>query len=277
MIIFKKAAALTEYLQKQKVYGRTIGFAPTMGALHQGHISLIERARSENDVTVCSIFVNPTQFNNADDLAHYPVTIEADIEKLLAAGCTALFLPPPAEVYPPGHIKKHYEIGYLETILEGLHRPGHFQGVCEVVDRLLDITVPDRLYLGQKDFQQCMVIRKLLELTGRDTVQLRISPTIREADGLAMSSRNMRLSPEQRQLATGISEVLSGIRREGGSPVADLEEKASRALAEKGFTVDYLEILDAETLEAPAEGRPLVALVAASLGPIRLIDNMLLN
>ena len=276
MIIFKKAATLTDYLQVQRKNGKSIGFVPTMGALHPGHVSLVDRSRSENDITVCSIFVNPTQFNNAEDLAHYPVTIEADIEKLITAGCSVLFLPSRAEVYPQGHIKKHYDIGYLETILEGLHRPGHFQGVCEVVDRLLNITIPHRLYLGQKDFQQCMVIKKILVITGWYDLQLRISPTIREADGLAMSSRNMRLSEEQRYLATTISGVLSRIQSGDGN-AHDIEWKAIRELEEKGFTVDYLQILDAETLDAPKAGQPQVALVAASLGPIRLIDNMLLN
>ena len=160
MIIFKQQEPLSKYIEDQKKQGRKVGFVPTMGALHDGHLSLVSEARSANDVVVCSIFINPTQFNNQDDFKYYPVTIEKDIEQLISAGCDILFLPTVEEVYPPTWSKKHFDLGPIENILEGFYRPGHFQGVCMVVHRLLDIVQPGRMYLGQKDYQQCMVIKK---------------------------------------------------------------------------------------------------------------------
>lgn len=278
MIIFKQSAHLTGYIGQQRNSGRQTGFVPTMGALHRGHLELVRESRQRDQLTVCSIFVNPTQFNNPDDFTHYPITIEKDIEQLLAAGCDALFLPPVKEVYPPGHIKKHYELGRLESLLEGLHRPGHFQGVCEVVDRLLDIVQPDRLYLGQKDFQQCMVLRKLLRITGRET-EVRIVPTVRESDGLAMSSRNLRLDKEQREKAPLLYKALRHIADNYRSlPLGQLRSEAVKMLEDEGFAVDYVEITDADSLESlDAPSGKMVALVAASTGSIRLIDNILLN
>ena len=196
MILFKKANDLRKWLDAQHKNGKRIGFVPTMGALHPGHISLIKKSKTENPVTVCSIFINPSQFNDPADFKKYPVTIETDIDMLEEADCDALFLPGSEEIYPDGYSNsKLYDIGYLETVLEGKYRPGHFQGVCMVVDRLLDIVQPDQLFLGQKDYQQCMVIKRLLILKGQtDKIGLSICPTLREADGLAMSSRNLRLS-----------------------------------------------------------------------------------
>lgn len=280
MIIFKQAGHLTGYIGQQRNSGRQTGFVPTMGALHRGHLELVRESRRQNGLTVCSIFVNPTQFNNPDDFTHYPITIEKDIEQLLAAGCDALFLPSVKEVYPPGHIKKHYGLGRMESLLEGLHRPGHFQGVCEVVDRLLDIAQPDRLYLGQKDFQQCMVLRKLVQLTGREKeTELRIVPTVREADGLAMSSRNLRLDKEQREKAPLLYRALRHIADNYRSvPLQQLRGEAVKMLEDEGFLVDYVEITDAGSLESlDAPSGKMVALVAATTGSIRLIDNVLLN
>ena len=280
MIVFKLAEALKNHLEREKKEGKKIGFVPTMGALHEGHISLIHTSRSENDITVCSIFVNPTQFNNPEDFRLYPVTIEEDIEKLVASGCEVLFLPAVSEIYPEGSMNKAYELGRIESILEGFYRPGHFQGVCQVVDRLLDIVIPDRLYMGQKDFQQCMVVKKLLEITEKDKViKLVISPTVRETDGLAMSSRNLRLNKEEKALATSIFNELSTIKaRLKTEPLEQLKKQAEEHLEEKGFSIDYVEIARASDLETATEtSQPLVALVAASIGQIRLIDNMLLN
>jgi pantoate--beta-alanine ligase len=280
MIIIKKAEAISDYLLQQKGQQKKTGFVPTMGALHQGHLSLIEASRKENDLTVCSIFINPTQFTNSDDFRLYPKTIEKDIENLLAAQCDILFLPPVDEIYPGGYNARDYELGPIENTLEGLYRPGHFQGVCQVVDRLLEIVNPDSLYLGQKDYQQCMVIRKLLQLTEKeDKVRLVIVPTIREEDGLAMSSRNLRLSAEQRVRAATIFKVLSRIKEElGHEPVSRSIENGTAMLEAAGFTVDYVEVAEATSL-APSSSVeiPLVALVAASIGSVRLIDNMLLN
>jgi pantoate--beta-alanine ligase len=280
MIVFKQAGELTEYLERQRSKGKTVGFTPTMGALHEGHISLVRSSQTENDITICSIFINPTQFNNSEDLRLYPVTIEKDIEMLVAAGCDILFLPDRSEIYPEEYKARHYNLGELENILEGFYRPGHFQGVCQVVERLLDIVITDNLYLGQKDFQQCMVIKKMIEITGKeDAVKLKIMPTIRETDGLAMSSRNLRLSKEERSLALTIYNELCTIK--AGKKNFSLEELKKNAvghLEEKGFGVDYVEICNANDLSvAYRNDGELVALVAATIGQVRLIDNMLLN
>jgi pantoate--beta-alanine ligase len=280
MIIFKKAKPLSNYIRQQKKEGKKTGFIPTMGALHNGHLSLIETSKKENDFTICSIFINPTQFNNAEDLKNYPVTTEKDIELLLGLKCDCLFLPTINEIYPEDHIKKDYPLGDIETILEGYYRPGHFQGVCEVVDRLLEIVQPENLYLGQKDYQQCMVIKKLLELTGREnSTQLNIVPTMREADGLAMSSRNLRLNEEQRKLANSIFRELNLIKNNiKYTPLDELKTVAKAHLAEQGFIVDYVEIANAHDLSvATGSNGKLVALAAATTGKVRLIDNLILN
>lgn len=280
MTIFKTARDLSDWLATAATAGRSAGFVPTMGALHEGHLSLIACSKAADELTVCSIFVNPTQFNNPDDFQNYPVTIERDIELLLGAGCDALFLPSVAEVYPSGHVKKHYDLGPVETVLEGAFRPGHFQGVCEVVERLLDIVQPARLYLGQKDFQQCMVLRRLLALTGKDRqTELVVVPTLRETDGLAMSSRNLRLDAEQRLRATAIYRALDSVRRQFGKAVnRDLEAEATRQLEALGFRVDYVALCEPDTLlPLQAATRPAVVLAAAFLGPVRLIDNLVLD
>src|SRR3982750_10748 len=168
MIIFKSSDQISQHIIQQKKSGKKTGFVPTMGALHQGHLSLVECARKENDLTICSIFVNPTQFNNPEDFKLYPVTIEKDLEQLIIGGCDVLFMPSVSEMYPTGQVQKQYDLGAIENILEGYYRPGHFQGVCQIVDRMLGIVQPDNLYMGQKDFQQCMVIHKLLQLIGKD-------------------------------------------------------------------------------------------------------------
>lgn len=280
MIIFKKAAEIGIFLQEEAKKNRKTGFVPTMGALHQGHISLIETARNNGDLVLSSIFVNPTQFNDAADFQNYPITIEKDIDQLEDAGCDILFLPSVAEMYPDGLDNKNpYDLGYLETVLEGKYRPGHFQGVCQVVHRLLRIIPADHLYLGQKDFQQCMVIKRMIELKKLPT-QVTICPTLREADGLAMSSRNMRLNNEDRKKAVEISRVLLRIKTsvKPGSLV-QLKNEAVTKLNGCGFRTDYVEIADANTLELVDQWdgqRKLVALCAAYIGEVRLIDNMLL-
>ena len=280
MIIFKQAKPLTDYLETEQKVGKKIGLVPTMGALHNGHLSLIKSSKSNNDITVCSIFVNPTQFNNPEDFKHYPITIEKDIEQLITAGCDVLFLPGVEAIYPSGYQKKHYNLGSIENSLEGFYRPGHFQGVCQVVDRLLQIINPDNLYMGQKDFQQCMVIKKLLELTGKDKIiRLNISPTIRENDGLAMSSRNLRLNDTEKILATSIYKELTAIKNNFHlKPLHSLIQMAKDHLQEKNFAVDYVEIANMQDLN-PAKNseEPSVALIAASIGNVRLIDNLILN
>ena len=280
MIIFKKANQLTDRLISERNAGKSIGFVPTMGALHEGHISLIRASKKANDITVCSIFVNPTQFNNPEDFKHYPITIEKDIEQLVNAGCDVLFLPSAEEIYPSSYQKKHYDLGRLEEILEGKYRPGHFQGVCQVVERLLNIVQPHNLYIGQKDFQQCMVIKRLVQLMGKSNdIIINIVPTMRENDGLAMSSRNLRLNAGQRKNATQIYQELVIIKKHlKNSPTDLLKEVAREHLTQHGFVVDYVEIARSNDL-GPIENvkEPSVALIAASLDNIRLIDNLLLN
>lgn len=283
MIVFKTVRDLQNHLQKQRQQGRKIGFAPTMGALHNGHISLIESSKKDNELTVCSIFVNPAQFNDPKDFEKYPITIEKDIYLLEKAGCDVLFLPSVAEMYPQKDATAaHYELGYLESILEGKYRPGHFQGVCVAVKRLLDIVQPHNLYIGQKDYQQCMVIKRLTEIMGiADTTTIVICPTLREADGLAMSSRNMRLNEAERKRATTIFNSLCFIKdnlRQGD--LASLVQEATRMLEAEGFKVDYVAIADAGDLQPVStwDGQQkLVALIAAFNNEVRLIDNMLLN
>lgn len=283
MILFKKASDLSGYLEKLAQKGEKIGFVPTMGALHNGHISLIENAKKDKTLAVASIFVNPTQFNDPSDYTKYPVTIDNDILLLEASGCDILFLPSVDEMYPDGvSVDKVYDLGYLEQILEGKYRPGHFQGVCAVVERLLQIVDPHHLYIGQKDYQQCMVISKLISLMGKSgEINLHICPTLREENGLAMSSRNMRLSANEKQQATLLWQTLLCIREniKPGS-ITYLKEKTANQLSTNGFKVDYVEIANAQNLSSVElwDGKEkLVALVAAFLSEVRLIDNILLH
>ena len=282
MILFKEAAKLTAYLQQLRQDGACIGFAPTMGALHSGHISLIEKSKSIGDITVSSIFVNPTQFNDPGDFEKYPVTLSNDIRLLETSGCDVLFLPSVTEIYPNGlGLPTRYELGEIEFVLEGKYRPGHFQGVCQVVHRLLEIIKPHHLFMGQKDYQQCLVVKKLLQLIDRQ-VELITVPTYRESTGLAMSSRNLRLNGRQKEHATGISKMLQYIKDNyTGKTSRDLEKYARDYLLATGFSkVDYVSIADGETLQ-PANGAETaekrVALIAAFVGDIRLIDNEVLQ
>jgi pantoate--beta-alanine ligase len=280
MILFKKAADINTWLLKSKEAGIKIRFVPTMGALHEGHISLIYTSKEADAITVCSIFVNPAQFNDAKDFYNYPSTIEKDIDALEKAGCDVLFLPSVSEMYPAGIVNsKTYDLGYLETVLEGKYRPGHFQGVCLVVHRLLNIIPTNDLYLGQKDYQQCMVIKKLVELENINTT-IHICPTRREISGLAMSSRNMRLTDEAKKHAPKIFETLSYLKNNiRPGDLTELKQTAVDNLTDAGFKVDYVEIADAGNLEIIAEwdgAKKLVAVAAAFLGEVRLIDNMLL-
>ncbi len=282
MIIFKTIADLQQYIENQRKAGNTIGFVPTMGALHHGHLSLIKACRQQHPVTVCSIFVNPTQFNDPSDFNKYPVTIEKDCLMLEQEQTDILFLPSVNEMYPFGKaLNKHYDLGKLEAILDGAYRQGHFQGVCQVVERLLTIVKPDEIFIGQKDFQQCMVITRLVEIM-EQPIKVSIIPTLREVDGLAMSSRNMRLNEVERQIAPGIYKQLSFIKESiAQTDIAELKAAAIRNLLDAGFTkVDYVEIVEAgnlEPLQTFNHNKKTVALVAAFINEIRLIDNMLIN
>jgi pantoate--beta-alanine ligase len=277
MILFKRAGDLTRWLDQQRLSGKSIGFVPTLGALHAGHISLITISKRSAGVTVCSIFINPTQFNDPRDFQKYPITLEKDIALLERSGTDVLFLPDVDEVYPGGTSGlEHYNLGRIETLLEGEYRPGHFQGVCQVMRRLLDVVRPDDLFMGQKDYQQCMVVQRLLELRGMHT-QLHRCPILREPDGLAMSSRNVRLTPEQRARATAIYKALLSIKegwQMGHPSKPGLIGTARSILEQADFRVDYIEIADSKTLEPIGGGPRAVALIAAFLGEVRLIDNM---
>jgi pantoate--beta-alanine ligase len=282
MKLFKKSADIQNYIVTHRKKKRRIGFVPTMGALHEGHITLVHTCKKENDVTICSIFINPKQFNDPHDYKKYPVALENDIYLLEKAGCDVLFLPSVNEIYPGSIDGKHYDLGHIETILEGYYRPGHFQGVCQVVHKLLDIVEPDQLYLGQKDYQQCMVIKTLIGLLGKSKeINVHISPTKREADGVAMSSRNLRLIKEDRQKAPAIYQALTNIKNNlKADNLKQIKESSKEMLTQKGFKVDYVEIADSTTLESINNwdgNRKLVALIAVYINDVRLIDNMLLD
>jgi len=279
MMILKKTSDLSAYIDNQREKGRKIGFVPTMGALHQGHISLINLSKNENDDTICSIFVNPAQFNNPEDFEKYPITIDHDIELLEAAGCDVLFLPSLEEIYPANFNNKKYELGKLDTILEGKHRPGHFQGVCKVVDRLLAIVSCDILYLGQKDYQQCLVLKKMIELENLD-LKITIAATVREKNGLAMSSRNSRLSDQEKKQALCIYQSLESLKKNiQPGDLTELKEKAINIISGAGFAIDYLDITDINLNPIHNwDGQTqLIGLVAASTNQVRLIDNMMIT
>jgi pantoate--beta-alanine ligase len=281
MILITKTALLIQHLQKHKRKGLTIGFVPTMGALHPGHLSLIEASKKQDQLTVASIFVNPVQFNNSKDFEKYPITLENDIELLAKAGCDIVFHPTVEEIYPGGLPEsEHFDLGYLESILEGKYRPGHFQGVCKVMFRLLNIVKPQQLFMGQKDYQQCMVVKKLIQIM-RSDIQLIECPTLREPDGLAMSSRNLRLSKEERQHANGIWQALQYLKEHiHTGEISSFINYSKLILGEKKFNIDYIEIADAITLQLLThwDGKQkIVALIAAFQNEVRLIDNLLLN
>jgi pantoate--beta-alanine ligase len=281
MILFKKSIDLQNWASGQKNLGKKTGFVPTMGALHEGHISLIEACRAVSDLSICSIFVNPAQFNDPKDFEKYPVSIENDINMLNRAATDLVYLPTVEEVYPDGDRNlETYKLGALETILEGRYRPGHFQGVCQVMSRLLKLIKPDHLFMGQKDFQQCLVVQKLIEIL-KLPVQFHIVPTVRESDGLAQSSRNRRLTSEQRRNAVAISQALGDIRKGFLSGQGDnVLKKAGEKLEAAHFKTDYISVASVSDLQ-PIENwngkEKAVALIAAFQGEVRLIDNLLLN
>ncbi|MCJ8208193.1 pantoate--beta-alanine ligase [Mucilaginibacter sp. RS28] len=278
MKIFNTKAALQQYLLQIRQSGQTIGLVPTMGALHQGHLSLLRQSQQFCDITVCSIFVNPTQFNNPDDLEKYPRPIEQDIQKLEAAGCDVLFNPEVSEMYA-GNEQWHIGLGQLEHLLEGEFRPGHYQGVTQVVYKLFDIVKPDVAFFGQKDYQQFLVISKMVQLK-QLPVKLQMCPIEREPEGLAMSSRNIHLKPADREHALVLSKALKFVvDNYNGSNLQQVKAQASEMIRnEPGVKLDYFEMADGETL-LPATDQTLgiVALTAAEVGTTRLIDNMIIR
>ncbi|HEX3078815.1 MAG TPA: pantoate--beta-alanine ligase [Puia sp.] len=281
MILFKRSVDLQQWVSEQKNKSEITGFVPTMGALHEGHMQLIRASRSMVGQTICSIFVNPVQFNDPKDFEKYPVSIEKDLQMLHHEGTDVVFLPSVQDIYPHGQTGlETYDLGPLETLLEGRYRPGHFQGVSQVMSRLLKIVQPDHLFMGQKDYQQCLVVQRLIGIMHLP-VQFHSVPTVREADGLAQSSRNRRLTAEQRKNAVAISQALNDLR--GKLPNGDAGEllkEAHEKLDAAHFKTDYITIARASDLEPITHWNgqeKAVALIAAFQGDVRLIDNMLLN
>jgi pantoate--beta-alanine ligase len=276
---FITSRGLRRYLEEHLANGREIGFVPTMGALHDGHLDLIKRSKRENNITVCSIFVNPIQFNNPDDLARYPRTIDRDLRLLREAGCDVVFLPDNREMYPHGPAPSiDLDFGTLGTVMEGKFRPGHFNGVAIVVRKFFDIVNPTRAYFGKKDYQQLAIIRFMVEKLALPVIIIPCE-TVRETDGLAMSSRNMRLTGEERMLAPGIYRILRQAREIATQMTVD--ELKDWVAGEAGnipsFRVEYFEISDSRTLlplETWSGSDQPVACIAVFLGDVRLIDNI---
>jgi pantoate--beta-alanine ligase len=275
---YRRIYFLDKKLKTYRANGKTVGFVPTMGALHQGHLSLITQAKEKCDVVVCSIFVNPTQFNDENDLKNYPITINEDIQLLKCAGCDYVFIPSVKTIYPPNlETKLKVDLGFIGTTMEGKFRPGHFDGVIQVVKRLLDIVKPDVLFLGDKDFQQCIVIEKMVQHFGLPVEVVKCA-TIREKDGLAMSSRNKRLDKESRNAALFLSQYLEEITQKVAThPLKELINYYYNKLNEHPLIrVEYLEVVDSIELSPISEvGKATSArvLVAAYVGGVRLIDN----
>jgi pantoate--beta-alanine ligase len=275
--IFTAKQALNRHLEQSRASGKTIGFVPTLGALHQGHLSLIQQAQQNSNEVVCSIFVNPSQFNDPKDLEKYPRTIEADTKLLEGVKCDVLFNPPVGEIYD-GNEQWHLNIGELEHMLEGKFRPGHYQGVTQVVYKLFNIVKPDVAFFGQKDYQQFLIISKMVELLNMP-VKLVMCPIMRETDGLAMSSRNIHLTAEDRQHALILSKTLNWVKDNfDRNNLPRLKTQAEQMInSEPGVELDYFEIADGDTLHpADKNANSIVALVAAKVGKTRLIDNVLL-
>ena len=271
--------SLQEKISSLKKQGKTIGFVPTMGALHKGHTSLIDYSTKDNDITVVSIFVNPTQFNNPEDLKKYPRTLEEDTEKLEQANTNILFAPTEKEMYPEKDNRK-FDFGNLETVMEGKHRPGHFNGVAQIVSKLFEAVKPNIAYFGQKDFQQYAIIKQLAKKHLSElNIKIVSCPIIRELDGLAMSSRNVRLNSEQRKNATLISQSLfqaKQIRNE--KEISELKECVTKQInANKHLEVEYFDIVDDDKLQSIKnwnENNTKVGCIAVFCGEVRLIDNI---
>jgi pantoate--beta-alanine ligase len=281
MFLIKTTKDLETVLHKQRTGNKKIGFVATMGALHKGHVSLIERSKKENDTTICSIFVNPKQFNDKNDLLNYPRPIERDIIILEEAGCDALFLPEPEEIYPESYRDVSIELGALETVLEGAMRPGHFKGVALVVKRLFECVKPDRAYFGQKDFQQTLVIKELVKQFNLP-IEIIVNDILREDNGLAMSSRNIRLNKEHKNNAGFIYRALQTLKDNvfKMSFSEAIEIASNEILKHEGTRIEYLEIVDAEKLDKMDEflkGKKAVALIVVNYYGVRLLDNLIIN
>jgi pantoate--beta-alanine ligase len=278
MQIFKEIDTLRSHLQQKRKAGLSIGLVPTMGALHEGHLTLVKASKTATHVTVCSLFVNPTQFNNPADLEKYPRTIEKDIALLEAAGCDVLFAPETAAMYErPGVIS--FDFGGLDKVLEGKFRPGHFSGVATVVSKLFHIIEPDEAFFGQKDYQQLQIVSTLVgEL--KFNIKIHGVPIVREASGLAMSSRNLRLTEDQRKKAVILHQSLLDARSKllAGTPWNHVQSGITETLNKtEGLQLEYFELAHRDDLTVLNNVDPVrgILLIACFVGPVRLIDNML--
>jgi pantoate--beta-alanine ligase len=279
--IIKTVSQLQKEVQKLRKQGKSIGFTPTLGALHAGHITLVDRMLKENDIGIVSIYVNPTQFNVKSDLAKYPRTLEADAKKLKKAKLDILFAPNNTEVYPKGlRTKVKIDFKGLDKRMEGKFRDGHFEGVCQVVKRLLDIVTPDSLYMGQKDFQQFTIIQHMINVL-KMPVKLVVCDIVREKHGLAMSSRNERLSKKAREEAALIHKTLKWIKRNRNKySIAELKAKAMDKLSPDGFKPEYVSIVNGHTLRGVRKMDAhdyVVVCTAVWTEDVRLIDNVVVK
>ncbi len=279
MKIFKHIAELQNEIQLLKANGQSIGFVPTMGALHAGHISLVAASKKACSITVASIFVNPTQFNNQSDFDNYPITIDNDKAQLIAAACDILFLPSVAEMYPEPDTRT-FEFDGIENVMEGQFRPGHFNGVAQIVSKLFDAVTPDSAFFGQKDFQQLAIIRKMVEKLNYN-ISIIGEAIIREEDGLAMSSRNVRLNAEQRKkallLSSTLFELKNKIKNNSINEINNWVEEQFRH--DETFKFEYFQIVNSYTLLPIIswdDQSPKTACIAVFVGDVRLIDNILL-
>ncbi|MGI5974625.1 MAG: pantoate--beta-alanine ligase [Paludibacter sp.] len=278
MVIANTVNQVEQAMQHVRMSGQRVGFVPTMGALHAGHLSLVQRSVAENDFTVVSVFVNPTQFNNAQDLEKYPRDFAKDEALLLKNGCDLIFAPSIADMYSEEDLKKPFEFDFagLDKMMEGKYRPGHFNGVVQIVSKLFNIVEADKAYFGEKDFQQLAIIHHMTKVMGFD-VQIVDCPIVREKSGLAMSSRNERLSPEEREIAAGISKVLfESLNFVPSFSPRKLETWVENKIRNiSGLDLEYYEIVDTKSLQ-PAQNwdKPTVGCIAVYCGGVRLIDNI---
>lgn len=279
MHIFKTKKEINGFVKQLQNNKQTIGFVPTMGALHSGHLSLVESALTQTDVVVVSIFVNPTQFNNPNDLKNYPRDLQKDAEMLENIGCHVVFAPSEKEIYPQEDTR-NFELNGLDKNMEGVFRPGHFNGVAKVISLMLDIIPADKAFFGLKDFQQVAVVKQLVKNLKLKT-EIVSCPTVRENDGLAKSSRNLLLTPEHRNNASIIYKALSEIAKNKHETIDKIKEMISQKINQSGlFKVEYLEIVNPETLlpvSNEKKEQQWVACIAVWAGDVRLIDNVIID
>lgn len=280
MQVFEKIKYTREFIHARKAEGNTVGFVPTMGALHEGHLSLVDQAKKETDIIVVSVFINPAQFNNPDDLRKYPRDMEGDMQKLKQRGVDIVFAPSEQEMYPE-KTSKTYDFGHLDKVMEGKHRPGHFSGVALIVHKLFDIIHPDKAYFGNKDYQQLVIIK---QLTRQENLPVEVvgCPILREPDGLAMSSRNQRLTQQERKVAPVLYQTLKKAVELGNHQTVDAVKRFVTEEIKKtnALELEYFDIADSNTLTSISkwsESDNPRGFIAAWLGDVRLIDNVAFN